>query len=213
MLQDRKNLAIKLSYYYGTIIVVIGLIALLAPNFLEYLPVGGLNDVISGNNFNSLEDEILASYVPLNTFKGAIQLVTAQIGAILVMIPIRWTYFSASFGSARSSIAANLILLPIVVTSIVAIVQNSLALAFSLAGIVAGVSYRTRLKNSADALFIFAAIGVGLAAGTLAIGIGLVMSMFFTYTVVVLPPNQQPLANQELPPNQDPAPDNPDQEV
>ena len=72
----------------------------------------------------------------------------------------------------------------------VAIVQNSVALAFSLAGIVAGVSYRTRLKDSADALFIFAAIGVGLAAGTLAIGIGLVMSMFFSYTVLILPPNQ-----------------------
>lgn len=189
MLQHQKNLAIKLSIYYGSVIGFMGLVALLAPGLLDYLPVGGLNEMVTGDNFNSIQDEILASYVPLNTFKAAIQLATALTGAIVVMIPIRWTYFSAYFGNPRSSIAANLILLPIVVTGIVAIVQNSLALAFSLAGIVAGVSYRTRLKDSTDAIFIFASIGVGLAAGTLAIGIGLVMSMFFSYSVLVLSPN------------------------
>jgi len=189
VLLRRRKLIIKLSVYYGSFIAGLGLIALLAPQILEYLPIGGLNEMIGGGNFNSIEDEILSSYVPLNTFKGAIQLTTALIGAILLMIPIRWAYFSAHFGRPNTSIAANLILLPIVVTGIVAIVQNSLALAFSLAGIVAGVSYRTRLKDSADALFIFAAIGVGLAAGTLAIGIGLVMSMFFSYSVLILPPS------------------------
>jgi len=188
MLLSRRKLIIKLSIYYGSFIAGLGFIALFAPGLLEYLPIGGLNEMISGGNFNSIEDEILSSYMPLNTFKGAIQLITALTGAILVMIPIRWAYYGAHFGTPRNSIAANLILLPIVVTGIVAIVQNSLALAFSLAGIVAGVSYRTRLKDSADALFIFAAIGVGLAAGTLAIGIGLVMSMFFSYTVLILPP-------------------------
>lgn len=188
MLYPHKKLINKLTIYYGCSIGFIALIALLAPDWLVYLPVGGLNELVTGGNFNSIEDEILNSYVPLNTFRGAIQLTTALIGAIVIMIPMRWVYFASHFGAQRESIAANLILLPIVVTGIVAVVQNSLALAFSLAGIVAGVSYRTRLKDSTDALFIFAAIGVGLAAGTRAIGIGLVMSMFFSYCALILPP-------------------------
>jgi len=190
VLQEQKNLVIKLAVYYTSFIALFGLVTLMVPEWLEYLPVGGLNNLITGDNFNRIEDEILASYAPLNTFTGAIQLTTALTGAILVMIPIRWVYFGAHFGNHNNSIAANLILLPIVVTGIVAIVQNSLALAFSLAGIVAGVSYRTRLKDSTDALFIFAAIGVGLAAGTLAIGIGLVMSIFFSFTVLIIPPSR-----------------------
>ena len=91
-------------------------------------------------------------------------------------------------GNYNHSVAASLIILPIIVTGIVVIVQFSLALAFSLAGIVAGVRFRTTLKNTADALFVFVAIGVGLAAGTSSFGIGLVMSIFFSYSVVLLPP-------------------------
>ena len=184
---DRTKTLVRLLVYYGVIVVAVAIISLFFPFWLEYLPVGGLNDLVTGDNFTSVEDEILASYQPMNTFKAVLQGTTALIGAVIVMIPVRWAYFGARFGNSRPSIAANLILLPIVVTGIVAIVQNSLALAFSLAGIVAGVSYRTRLKDSADALFIFLAIGVGLAAGTLALGIGLVMSMFFTFAVLLLP--------------------------
>jgi len=89
VLNDQKKLATKLTIYHGSIIAFMGAIAFLFPELLEYLPVGGLNELITGENYNSIEDEILASYVPLNTFKGAIQLATAQIGAIVVMILIR----------------------------------------------------------------------------------------------------------------------------
>jgi uncharacterized membrane protein YhiD involved in acid resistance len=54
-------------------------------------------------------------------------------------------------------------------------------LAFSLAGIFAGIQFRSRLKYYADAHFIFAAIGVGLAAGIGALHIAAVMSFCFNY--------------------------------
>ena len=52
-----------------------------------------------------------------------------------------------------------------VVTGIVIIVQNWLALAFSLAGIAGAVRFRNSLKSSGDALFILLAVGTGLGAG------------------------------------------------
>jgi len=77
------------------------------------------------------------------------------------------------------------LLLPLVVAGIVMIVQNSLALAFSLAGIVAGVRFRLTLDDTLDAIYIFVAIGAGLAAGIEALEITIVVSMFFNYVVLI----------------------------
>ena len=63
------------------------------------------------------------------------------------------------------SLINTILVLPMVVTGIVIIVQNSLALAFSLAGIAGAVRFRNSLKSSGDALFILLAVAIGLSAG------------------------------------------------
>ena len=70
-------------------------------------------------------------------------------------------------------------ILPIVVTGIAMIVVNSLALAFSLAGVVAAVRFRFALKQPSDAMYIFVAIGIGLGSGIGALGISTVISFGF----------------------------------
>jgi len=72
------------------------------------------------------------------------------------------------------------------VAIVLTIVKNSVALAFSLFGIVAAVRFRSDLKNPSDAVFVFAAISVGLAAGVSEIGIAGVGSMVFCVTVLCL---------------------------
>ena len=71
-------------------------------------------------------------------------------------------------------------ILPIVVTGISMIVLNSLALAFSLAGVVAAVRFRFSLAQPSDAMYIFVAIAIGLGSGIGALGVALVISMAFT---------------------------------
>jgi hypothetical protein len=66
------------------------------------------------------------------------------------------------------------------------IVSNSLALAFSLAGIVAAVRFRTTLADARDIVFIFLAIAVGFAAGVQVVTIGLVLSMIFNFVLVLI---------------------------
>jgi uncharacterized membrane protein YhiD involved in acid resistance len=55
-----------------------------------------------------------------------------------------------------------------------------------LAIVVAGVRYRNTSKSTADSLFIFIAVGVGLSAGIGMLIIGAVMSMVFCYTFLLL---------------------------
>ena len=77
-------------------------------------------------------------------------------------------------------------ILPILVTGIAMIVLNSIALAFSLAGIVAAVRFRFSLNQPSDAMYIFVAIGIGLGAGIGALGIAYVISVTFVFATLTI---------------------------
>jgi hypothetical protein len=77
------------------------------------------------------------------------------------------------------SLVQTVIELPVVVTAILVVVRDSLALAFSLAGIVAAVRFRNNLKESGDAVYIFGAIGIGFASGIHALSVAAVLSIVF----------------------------------
>ena len=84
------------------------------------------------------------------------------------------------------SLVNTIIVLPMVVTGIVIIVQNSLALAFALAGIAGAVRFRNSLKSSGDALFILCAVAIGLSAGIGAVELAAVISIALNYTFAAL---------------------------
>ncbi len=115
----------------------------------------------------------------------AIITLLVMVGSLLLMLPVTWVYMSTQLKKGYSQpVVQTMIFLPLVVAGIVLIVRNSLALAFSLAGIVAGVRFRNTLKDPRDAVFIFLAIGVGLAAGVQALTVALLLSMTFCFVVL-----------------------------
>ncbi len=117
----------------------------------------------------------------------AIITVSIMFGTLALMLPVSWVYMSARQTKGFSqSIVQTLVILPVVVAGIVLIVRNSLALAFSLAGIVAGVRFRNTLKEARDAVFIFLAILVGLAAGVQALTVGFIVSIVFNFVVLLI---------------------------
>ena len=143
--------------------------------------------------------------IPLDLMADGLKITLSMIGALLLMIPVRWVYIAvgdleiAEEQPAGHKVSASLLLLPLVVTAIIVIVKFSLALAFALTGIFAGVRYRTSLKSLTDALFIFACMAVGLAAGTQALGIAFALSIFFVFTALALEPlmKEEPAAQPE----------------
>jgi hypothetical protein len=111
----------------------------------------------------------------------------AMLGALALMCPVAWMYMRTK-PKARydSSLVQTVIVLPIVITGVVLIIRDSVALAFSLAGIVAAVRFRNTLRDTKDAVYIFLAIAVGLAAGVQAFAVGGVVSVIFVAVVLVL---------------------------
>jgi len=77
------------------------------------------------------------------------------------------------------SLVNTVLVLPSVVTAILIVVESSLARAFSLTGIVAAVRFRNNLKDSRDALYIFAGIAIGFASGVYALDVAVAISLLF----------------------------------
>lgn len=116
----------------------------------------------------------------------AVTTALSMIGAFLLMLPVSWVYIlTRQKKGFRQSVVQTLIILPIVVAGVVLLVKNSIALAFSLGGIVAAVSFRNTLRDTKDAVYIFLAIGVGLAAGVQVMSAAAVMSFLFNAVVLI----------------------------
>jgi hypothetical protein len=109
------------------------------------------------------------------------------LSTLALMLPVTWVYMSARSAQGHNqSVVQVLIVLPMIVAGVVLIVSNSLALAFSLGGVVAAVRFRTNMSDSRDIVFIFLAIAVGFAAGVQDITIALTLSCIFNFVLVVL---------------------------
>ena len=120
------------------------------------------------------------------TFQPLMLVVIAVTSAFLLALPVAWVYmFTRQRKGYRASDVQALVLMPVVVAGVVVLVKNSLPLAFSLAGIVAAVRFRTNLEDSKDATFIFLATALGLACGV-QIEVAAVMSILFNAAVLGL---------------------------
>jgi len=181
------RLFLRLTAYYLVIAGVIWLSYSQIPDLSRHLPLGVVEHLLSPDDPTGLTGvEIHASSVT-NEFGGVVWLIVAILGAVLMMIPVSWVYMAIRKTSkVDQSLVETMIILPIAVTGIVLIVHNSLALAFSLTGVVAGVRFRNTLKSSADSVFIFMSVGVGLAAGIGMLMIALIMTVIFNYVFLAL---------------------------
>src|SRR6476620_5298597 len=122
----------------------------------------------------------------LVTARGILRAITAMLGALALAMPLAWVFVITRRRKGFSqSIVHTLILLPIAVAGIMVVVQNSLALAFGLAGI-AALRFRNTLDDTKDAIYLFVATGIGIAAAADQFDVGLALSFLFNATIIVL---------------------------
>jgi hypothetical protein len=110
----------------------------------------------------------------------------AMLASVLLSLPVAWVYLvTRAKRGYQQSVVQLLIILPAVVSGIVLLVKYSLALAFSLAGIVAAVRFRNTLDDSKDAVYVFLATAIGLSAAV-NLPVAAVLSIGFNITVLAL---------------------------
>ena len=195
-----------ITVYYATFVAVLAIAISAFPGIVDQFPLGGVGDIANYNSENlfDLEEAFLsADGEEIETIasdrakarivsgpvwlQGAITLLYAMMSTLLLMLPVSWVYKTIHSDSVYDhSIDPTTLVLPAVVAGIVTVVQHSLALAFSLAGIVAGVRFRRALSDTFDTLFILASIGVGISAGVGSIEIAIVLTVFFNYATILV---------------------------
>jgi len=188
------KLILKLSAYFFVLITAIVILITAHSDSLRYLPLGG-TDALQRTDIEITESKLDFSSAPAPSetvtperVRFAVIFLAANLaGTILVMLPISWTYSATKFTSGpRKGFVRALIVLPICASTVVLLIQNSLALAFGLAALVAAVRFRVALNEALDGIYIFAAICVGLAAGIGYLGVAAVMALFFCMTNAIL---------------------------
>jgi hypothetical protein len=178
--------AVRLLAYYATLVLVGTLLVRHVPGFREALiaPIAQPGpDILS--KLGSQNAPVAAAPWTGVFARGALTLL-AMLGALATALPVAWALKRTRQLRYDPSLVQALIVLPIVVSGVVLVVKNSLALAFALAGIVAGVRFRQKLDEPEQAVYVLLALGIGLAAGVQALDVALVMSMVFTLVVLIL---------------------------
>jgi len=120
-------------------------------------------------------------------FPGWADAALQMISALVLVLPIALVYVRTRTRlKYDASLVQTVIVLPITVAAVLIVVQNSLALAFSLAGIVAAVRFRNTLKESRDAVYIFGALGIGFSTGVHQPAIAFALSLLFSAVELAL---------------------------
>ena len=122
----------------------------------------------------------------LVTVQGIIRAITAMLGALALALPLAWVFVITRRRKGFSqSIVHTILILPIAVAGTMVVVQTSLPLAFALAGI-AALRFRNTLDDTKDAIYLFVATGIGIAAAADQFDVGLALSFLYNTTIIVL---------------------------
>jgi hypothetical protein len=180
----------RLVAYYVIVAIIVAIAAYFFPREIARIAAKGLGDVPEGPTV--LSDALSSPDANVTFGMGsllgvALTTVLILFGALVLILPVTWVYMSArpSGGQHNQNVVQTLVILPLVVAGIVFMVQNSLALAFSLAGVVGAVRFRTTLRDSRDLVYVFLSIVVGFAAGVQSLAVGAVVSIVFNFVLII----------------------------
>jgi len=185
----RDNVVIRTALYY---VVLFGVAAL-----LYRLPAaksvmhGSLESLLAGGGslevFSSKSQAMKSlGNVSIDEMTLALTVAASMIGAVLLALPVAWIYaLTRQKRGYQQSVVQTLMILPPLVAGVVVMVKYSLALAFSLAGIVAAVRFRNTLDDSKDAVYVFLATAIGLAAAV-QLPVAAVISVLFNVLILTL---------------------------
>ncbi len=175
-----RNVVLRAVLYYAVLISASVLVWGVLPRS-GVVPPSSLDALFGGGPVPSKN-----APPPLDEVSLAITVAVAMLGAVLLALPVSWVYLlTRAKRGYQQSVVQLLIILPVVVSGIVLLVKYSVTLAFSLAGIVAAVRFRNTLEDSKDAVYVFLATAIGLAAAV-NLPVALVISAGFNAIALIL---------------------------
>ena len=187
----RRNVFVRLGVYYASVIILAVILFRAFPIIPEYMDAERARHVRTATGFLGPDDVDIPGFAvgpgALLQMSLVIPITLSMAFAFALSLPIAWVYTWTRQGKPyRSSLAQTIVILPIAISLVVFLVKGSLPLAFSLAGIVAAVRFRSSLSEPIDAIYMFVAIGVGLATGVQLLPVATIGSWCFVAAVLLV---------------------------
>jgi hypothetical protein len=163
------GILLRLALYYAAVFVVGWTAWNVVPTPLRAFLERNLGPVLGGAQATGDPAAPFTPAVPApvgTSHEMAILAILVGGVSVALALPMAWVYmYTRQKKGYQQSVVNTIVLLPPVVAAVSLLVRNNIGLAFSLAGIVAAVRFRTTLDDSRDAAFIFAVSALGLACG------------------------------------------------
>lgn len=125
---------------------------------------------------------LIANNISVPVIQIVIGMLIALFLAICIYIVYRKTYTGVMYSKDFN---ITILMLTLITTFIIMIIGSNLALSLGLVGALSIIRFRTAVKNSRDAAFLFWAIGVGLSCGTGVYTIGMIGSVIIGFILLV----------------------------
>jgi hypothetical protein len=107
--------------------------------------------------------------------------------ALVLGLMISWVYRNTHKGLSYSqSFTLTIVFVTVIVAIVMMVIGSSLARAFALVGALSIIRFRTVVKDTKDTAFVFAALAVGMSAGTSNYFLGIVAALFISAMAIVL---------------------------
>jgi hypothetical protein len=179
-----QNVIVRLVTFYLAVVVSLGALFYAFPVLGDYVAAErarqGARASLELDRGLETPAPAATTSVHLLDLERTVPILLSLVTATLVALPVVWVYqWTRPRRRYNQAFAHTLLVVPIAITLVVFLVKGSLALAFSLAGIVAAVRFRTTLEEPLDAVFLFIVIGTGLAAGVQLLFVAFIASVVF----------------------------------
>ncbi|MDO5311375.1 MAG: DUF4956 domain-containing protein [Clostridia bacterium] len=132
---------------------------------------------------NELFNTILANTSSEITVMSAI---ITMLAAVVFGAAIAFTYFKTQAENYQRSMAATLLMLPIILSVIILFIGSNIARAFSLAGTLSIIRFRSAPGDPKDIGFIFFDIAAGLACGVGLYGYGAIFVLILCAVIFAM---------------------------
>ena len=141
--------------------------------------------LLSANGLNSIE-ELFSTQIGGEKLTLASAFINIGGALVLGFIIALLYYFTQKRAGGSTSLSVTIIMVPAIIALIVILIQNNLARAFTLAGSLAIIRYRSQPASPRDIAYVLFSLAVGIACGIGYVAYAAVFTVLFCVILFVI---------------------------
>ncbi len=141
--------------------------------------------LLSANGLNSIE-ELFSTQIGGEKLTLASAFINIGGALVLGFIIALLYYFTQKRAGGSTSLSVTIIMVPAIIALIVVLIQNNLARAFTLAGSLAIIRYRSQPASPRDIAYVLFSLAIGIACGIGYVAYAAVFTVLFCVILFVI---------------------------